>query len=125
MKTQEILDGKTISFKNVKLLIRRMNHGEEIDLQDVWDNPKRLEDTKQGIDYLLNQWKTPNGKERLNNPFGYREQEVLENFEYFEFAGTYNAGNYGHTFHVPLWNVIGRDGSFQYYMSGGEINIVG
>lgn len=125
MKTQEILDAKTISFKNVKLLIRRMNNGEKIDLQNVWDNPKPLEDPKQGIEYLLNQWKTPNGKERTNNPFGYREQEILENFEGFEFAGTYDAGNRNHSFYVPLWNVCGNDNCFQYYMSGGKIHIVG
>lgn len=125
MDTLSIITGKTISTKNIKLLMRRLNGGETMDLSFVWDNPIRVEDPKQGREWLLNLWKTPNGKERKNNPFGYREEDVLEKFEYFEFAGTYNTGNRNIDYNVPVYNVIGKDGSFQYYMNGGKIHIIG
>jgi hypothetical protein len=125
MKTTEILEKETISTREVKLLMRRANNGEKIDLSKFWNNEVKLEDPKQGYDWLMNLWKTPNGKERKNNPFGYREEKVLENFSHIEFRGFYNAGNYNHNFYVPLWVVIGNETSFEYYMSGGKINIVG
>lgn len=125
MKTNDILQKETISFKEVRLLLRRMNNGEQIDLTVVWDEPKRLEDPDQGIKYLMGRWKTPKGVERKNNPFGYREVDILEDFSHFEFAGTYDTGNRYFSYNVPLWNVVANHGgSFQYYMKGGEIHIV-
>ena len=126
MKTQEILDRETINYKEVCLLMRRMNADKEvINIDSIWDSPKTLEDHEKGLKYLLNQWKTPKGKERLNSPFGYREQAILENFDSFELAGTYDIGNMNFKHHVPLWNVCGNDNKFQYHMSGGTVNIVG
>ena len=51
------------------------------------------------LEWLLNKWKTPKGAERKNNPFGYREQNVLEdeNAKAY-FNGFYDAGNYYVTF---------------------------
>lgn len=117
---------ETITFKEVKLLMRRKNAGKDVDFSKFWDGEVRLTDPEQGISYLLDQWKTPNGKERKNNPFGYREQHVLENFSHFEFKGGYDMGNRHFDYHVPLWVVVAKDGSsFEYYMKGGEVNIVG
>jgi hypothetical protein len=126
MKTQEITNKKSISTKEVKLLMRRLNAGEKIDMSNFWENEIPVEDGKQGIDYLLNQWKTPKGVERKNNPFGYREQETLEKFSHFEFKGDYNAGNRYHDYFTPLWVVCATDGSaFEYHMAGGKVNITG
>ena len=74
---------------------------------------------------MRNLWKSPTGKERTNNPFGYREQDALETFEYFELRGFYDAGNRYRKFYVPLYTCVGAETSFEYYISGGEINIVG
>ena len=79
-----------------------------------------------GFDWLKNLWVTPRGVERKNNPYGYREQDALENFETITFNGYYDAGNYYHSFYVPLYLVSSKTGStFEYYVSGGSIHIIG
>lgn len=125
MKTQEILEKETISTKEVKLLMRRANNGENVDFSGFWEKETILEDPKQGYDWLINQWVTPNDNERKNNPFGYREQDVLKNFSHIEFIGQYDAGNMHHSYFIPLWRVVGDNNAFEYYMSGGKIHIVG
>src|SRR5690606_15213206 len=117
---------KTISTKEVKLLMRRANNGKTVDFSQYWEEEFKLTDPEQGIAYLLNQWKTPAGKERKNNPFRYREQHVLENFSHFKFKGQYNAGNAYRDYYIPLWCVVATDGStFEYHMANGKVNIVG
>ena len=87
--------------------------------------------TQKGLSWLMDQWKTPKGKERKHNPFGYREQHVLENFKEFRLIDFYNAANYYQTqvgikAHFPYYWVIGNDGSeFQYVMHSGQIHILG
>jgi len=84
------------------------------------------EQVQKGYDWLLNQWKTPRGMERKNNPFGYREQDAITNFKTITFYGYYDAGNYYRSFYVPIYYVSGTDGSgFEYYVSGGQISIIG
>jgi hypothetical protein len=73
----------------------------------------------------MNLWKTPTGAERKNNPLGFREQAILEKFSHFELKGYYDAGNVYRSFFVPLWEVVGNKNSFEYYMNGGQIHIVG
>jgi len=80
---------------------------------------------QKGYDWLIDQWKSPKGAERKNNPFGYREQGVLENFNTITFNGYYDAGNYYRSFYVPLYLVSGAETTFEYYVSGGQINIIG
>ena len=81
---------------------------------------------QKGLDWLLDQWKTPNKKERKNNPFGYREQEILENFDTIQLRSYYDAGNAYRSYFVPLYCVVSKSGNtFEYYVSGGEIHIVG
>ena len=83
------------------------------------------EQNQKGYDFLMNQWKTASGKERKNNPFGYREQNILNNFSHFELKDLYNAGNAYHDYYLPLYECISKDGgSFEYYYNG-EVNIIG
>src|SRR5215469_9342328 len=80
------------------------------------------EQAQKGIDFLMAQWKTPRGIERRNNPFGYREQRVLENFSHFTLKSLYNAGNCYRDYYLPLYEVVAKDGStFEYYYNG-EVN---
>jgi hypothetical protein len=80
---------------------------------------------RKGYDFLMNQWKTPTGADRKNNPFGYREQNVLENYSHIILKSLYNAGNCYHDYYLPLYEVVAKDGSaFEYYYNG-QINIVG
>jgi len=116
-----------VTEKEINLICRRMNAGEKIDLSEIWDNPVKVTDTQaaKGHAWLMNLYKSPTGRERANNPYGYREEQILENFTGVEFAGTYDAGNVRHSFHVPLYNCCGNGSCFQYYVSGGKIQIVG
>lgn len=82
MKSLEILAKNTLTTKEVKLLFRRANSGEGAEfIEMVWDNAKQITDPQQGINWLINLMKTPNGRERKNNPFGYREMNVVNNIE--------------------------------------------
>jgi hypothetical protein len=129
---KNIMETNTITEKEINLIKLRMNNNKvDEDTQEIidyiWDNSPQLtpDQNRKGIDYLRNLWKSPTGKERVNNPFGYREQEALETFEYFELRGFYDAGNRYHKFYVPLYICVGAETSFEYYISGGSINIVG
>jgi hypothetical protein len=79
---------------------------------------------EKGYNFLMNQWKTPRGIERKNNPFGYREQSALETFKHFELIGFYNAGNAYTNSYLPLYECIGEESSFEYYYNG-TVNIIG
>lgn len=82
---------------------------------------------KKGYDWLEDQWRSPvTGNNRKNNPFGYREQSAIENFDTITFYGYYDAGNYGHAWYVPIYYVYGKDQSaFEYVVYGGKIHIIG
>lgn len=81
--------------------------------------------SEKGHEFLLSKWQTPRGIERKNNPFGYREQEILKNFDRIELESLYNNGNAYIDNYLPLYEVISKDGSsFEYYYDG-KINIVG
>lgn len=123
----EVVKAGKITENEIKLILRRMNGGEKIDLSAIWDGEIKLtpDQNVKGITWLRNQWKSPRGAERKNNPFGYREQRALETFTDFTFAGVYDIGSYGNPFYVPLYDCNGTDGSFQYHLNNGQIRIVG
>lgn len=81
---------------------------------------------QKGYDFLKNQWVTPAGKERKNNPFGYREQAILEDFEDFTLTGFYDASRYGQdAWYLPIYHCNSKTkGSFEYYYDG-KVNIIG
>lgn len=92
------------------------------------------EQTEKGYKWLMNLYKTPKGKERKNNPFGHREEKILENFSHFMFYCFYDAKESlymsGYHDYLPVWEVIDKDGdSFTYYNDYREdyqgINITG
>ncbi len=119
----EIEKTKTISEKTLKLLLRRKNAGEKFDDSVIWDNEIVLskDQSKKGLDWLKNLWKSPTGKERSTNPFGSREESIIESAKEIHLRGFYDAGNSSHSFWVPLYRVE----EMEYYVSGGKINIVG
>lgn len=85
------------------------------------------EQVNKGLTWLNNLWMSPTGKERKNNPFGYREQAVLEDKgATIEMYGYYDAGNAYHSYNVPIYLVSSKiQGTFEYVVSGGEIKIIG
>ena len=75
------------------------------------------EQTTKGLDWLFNLRFTARGKERKNNPFGYREQSILDDFDRFELSGLYDDSDGYNGFHnfKPIYKVIASDeGCFEY-----------
>lgn len=125
-----------ITEREISLIGRRLNAGKSLEtdtyLQRLYTQAEEEgiaitpEQTKKGLDWLMNEWKTPRGVERKNNPFGMRESQVLEGFKEFEYCGHANVGNYGNDFYIPMYRVIDTEGySFQYYVQGGRVVIIG
>ena len=129
----------TLTEQQVNLIKRRLNGG-KIKQTDVfgenYDKKYKITpiQTQKALRWLNNLRKTPFGKERLNNPFGYREEAVLDNFDRIELEEFYDNVNYtqsqaGIHNYTPLWRVIAKDGSsFEYYLdptSRYRISIVG
>lgn len=84
------------------------------------------EQSLKAFDWLKALWITPTGAERKNNPFRYREQAAIENFERVSLKGYYDAGNYYYSYYVPLYDVYAKDGyGFEYHINGGSISITG
>ena len=120
--------------REVLLLKGRLNnHG--LDFHDIPFpeggfklTPEQIE---KGRSWLVNLWKTPRGKERKNNPFGYRETHVLEDFKEIRLLEFVDRANYyqaqmGMKAYQPYYWVIANDGStFQYLVWAGEVEILG
>jgi len=116
--------------REILLIKRRLNHN-KMTTKQLWDfvgedgikiTPAQ---TKKGLDWLNDQWKTPTGAERKNNPLQYGEQEALRTFKRFELLDFYDAGTgYGdiHNYQ-PIYSVIGEGNVFNYYVSGGKMHI--
>ena len=117
--------------REINLLCRRANapetKSETLDALNKFESWKITpEQTQKDLDWLNDQRRTPRGVERKNNPFGTREDGVLNEFAYFTFDGLIDAGNQYHNWYAPLYSVHGRDGvSFQYVIKGGGIEIIG
>ncbi len=88
------------------------------------------EQTQKGLTWLKDQWQTPNGKERKNNPFGYREEDAIKNFTEFRLIDFFDTASYyavqsGIHNYIPVYEVIGKENNFQYYYNGGKVSIIG
>jgi hypothetical protein len=125
----------TITEKEILLISRRQNAKKDLKelqkYQTLLDDGEEIrvtdEQAQKGFDWLLDQYKTPRGIERKNNPFGYREEEAIDSgLDYFTYDGHFDAGNTHVSWFAPIYTFHGKDGgSFQYYLSGGKINIIG
>ena len=128
-------DKKEFSDKDVNLVKRRLNDGKIKNQNEIFGNAegnftnKELtkEQQQKGKEYLIDQWKTPNGVERKNNPMRYREQEILTNFDRIELKEYHDISRYGQkSYYVPLYQVYSKDGdSMEYYVDSNGVNIVG
>lgn len=111
-----------ITEKEISLLKRRANAGDK-EAANFWPCVECTpEQSEKAYKWLKNLYVTPNGKERKNNPFGYREMNIINtwNGEKAEFKGFYDAGRYGFHNYVPVYYLNGM----VYYVCGG-IHIVG
>lgn len=113
-----------ITEKEVNLLKRRANAGDK-ESANFWPNVEvTKEQSEKAFKWLYNLYKTPRGVERENNPFGWREMNILDTWnndtDRATFRGFYDAGRYGFHNYVPLYEF----GGMEYYVCGG-IQIVG
>lgn len=117
----------SITEREILTLKARINR----DAPGVWDDVETLfdhytepliteEQSEKGLAWLLNQWKTPAGRVRKNNPFGERETEIISNFSYFTLEEFANVGRHFNYF-VPVYCCYDKFGnSFSYYVNGGR-----
>lgn len=111
-----------ITEREILLLKRRANAGDK-EAAKFWPCIECTgEQTEKAHKWLKNLYVTPNGKERKNNPFGYREMNIINNWngEKAEFKGFYDAGRYGFHNYLPVYGF----GGMEYYVCGG-IQIIG
>jgi len=129
-QTQE----RTITEREIKLIGRRLNNDNPLDdmaeLHDQATYGEGLtlteEQNDKGYTWLMDKWITPRGIERKNNPFGTREQAVLEDFSHLRYDGHFDAGNAHVSWYVPLYTAIAHNGgTFQYYVKAGLPQIIG
>ena len=116
-----------ISERDILTLKARLNKGGENwteweQITELFEEPKITpEQSKKGLDWLLNKLQTPTGRERKNNPFGYFEEQIIRNFEGFTLCDFMNIGCFM-PFFVPVYTIYGNGGDhFSYYVQGGEI----
>src|SRR5690606_22503058 len=84
------------------------------------------EQQKQGYKWLLNLWLTPSSKERKNNPFNYRQQNIIDNFDYVTLVGWHCPVASYFAYYYPIYCVYdAEDDYFEYTCIGGNIKIVG
>ena len=123
--SNELLKKEVLTEKEILLLVHRANRGIKINWDGFEGTRITPEQTEKGLAWLMNQWKTPSGKERKHNPYRLWEMEILKNFECFEFIGLYNGGNMYHDFYLPIYRVHSYSDCFEYIVKGGEISIIG
>lgn len=113
--------------RELNLIRKRLNEG-KIKAHLLRDGGYALtqDQVAKGRKWLMNQWLTPKGIERKNNPFGYREQVALESFKTIRVSFFQNvAPKRDMRYYVPVYEVIGGRGRFEYYLSGGDVIIIG
>lgn len=125
---ENVLSNGVITEREVLLLKKRANNGDNEAANFYPGCDIEIEVTEEqsakGYKWLMNLYKTPTGKERKNNPFGYREMNILDNYkdERFQFVGFYNNGNRRRDYYIPIYSLCGM----KYYAnSEGSIQIVG
>jgi hypothetical protein len=126
---EDIKKKGTITEKELLLVKRRLNDGTY-----TWEDVDNLTDLKlssdqqmKGYKFLYNKGYGKTGKERSTSPYGYREEEALKDFKEIKLNSFTNIAIYsGVKNYVPVYDVYSKEGfGFQYYVQGGEPQIVG
>lgn len=121
----EIAASGVISEREILTIKSRLNRG--LDCWEIFNNGNLTitpEQSEKGFKWLWNQYKTPCGKVRKNNPFGTWEISALEDFAGFELVDFVDAGNGFVRWFVPVYRVKSNlSGEFDYYLKNGEICI--
>lgn len=124
------LDKNVLTESEVLLLKHRLNN-DAIFVTEIFRDEfdKKLitrEQTEKGLNWLKDQWKTPRGCIRKNNPFGNREISIIENFDHFT-LDTFLCieRTRFRTIYQAVWNVYAKDGTyFQYWNEYSDVHIL-
>lgn len=123
---KRILDAGVITEREVNTMKNRANKGFASDVRQILSNgPLRItpEQTKKGIDWLINQWKTPKGKTRKHNPFNQREQVILSHFDHFELRTFIDVGGFFNYWYLPVYRAYSKKGMyFDYFVEYAKRN---
>ena len=114
MEEREMLLLKSRSNKAQKDLFQYDEFSEYISLSEEWAN--------KGIQWLKSLLKK-NGEPKAGQNLGYREIEIIKTAkpEDFTFVCFYDNGNGRFRNYLPVYNVAGME----YFVSGGNINVIG
>ena len=153
IKTQDLLNKKVLTYReilNIKKRFTGYTNNKDIKYHEAEFREEykiTKEHTDKGLEYLfrvafkpskLAKQKKVFNKQglldeaiRSNSPLGYRENIILLQFHHFTFTGFYDATNsvqqeLGFKVLYPIWKCYDKDGdSFEYYLEGGEMKIIG
>jgi hypothetical protein len=152
--TQELLNRDILTYRDILNIKSRLNgyrvlksRGEGKDANDFeWKDEYKItaDHSKKGLDWLHDVAIKPTNLDhvletgdwtdediRISNPLGHRELTILVNFDHFTFTGLYDAQSsaglsMGYHNYLPIWRAYDHDGdSFEYYVQGHDINIIG
>ena len=113
-----------ITKQQMQLLKNRSNrYGKDLFNYALLDEQDIKITEEQGLQGLT--WLKKLQRKRKNNPFGYRENEIINNatVEDFTFRGFYDAGRYGFHCFAPIYELNGME--YVPYVNGEEIYIIG
>lgn len=117
-KNGEITERQILLLKNRSTRMQKdvMNY----DLLDANDIKVTEEQGEKGLNWLKKLQ-----RKRKNNPFGYRENEIINNAtaKDFTFRGFYDAGNGWRSYFAPIFELNGME--YVPYVNGEEIYIIG
>ena len=114
MEEREMLLLKSRSNKAQHDLFNYDTFSEYIPMSEDWAN--------KGLNWLKSLLKK-NGEPKAGQNLGFREIEIIKNATAsdFSFMYFYDAGNGWYKNYVPVYNVAGME----YFVSGGNINVIG
>jgi hypothetical protein len=124
---EEIKNKGEITEQELLLIKRRLNDGtyKYSDVKPLFEDGEGLkltpEQSAKGKAWLLDKWKTPTGKVRENSPFGYREEKILEEEHEMYLKDFYDDARGDYHNYYPYYEI----GGMEYYVKGGEIQILG
>lgn len=106
-----ISERRMITEREVRLMRRRLNHGASFfDVFRIFESGNlRIteEQTKKGLDWLNNLWRSKTGRIRKRNPFTSKQLAILARFDHFELVSFMNRS--GRVFvddYYPVYRVI-------------------
>ena len=123
----EIAERGIITEREILLIKRRLNNfGEVLIKRALFGNgPLQItpEQTKKGLDWLIDKYKTPRGVVRKHNPFNDGQVAILEDFKKFELVGFTDVSRSCLMWFMPTYRVYSQHGRyFDYVVSNRDRN---